>query len=395
MIRRIAQLEHRLVRKVLRSSFRGSRPTEMRERLERDFSALSGCTENLACVNGTSTLHIALEALGVGAGDEVIVPALTMSATCFAVLHTNATPVFADVDPATWQISPDSVANLITSKTKAIITVALYGGSPDYDVLRQAAPGLPLIEDNAEAIDTYYKGRLIGSAGDFSSYSFQSSKHLTAGEGGMLCTNNPELAERARLVQTLGYTAVKNKSTRKIPKRVIQNPSYKRHESLGWNYRMSELSAAVALGQVLRVKSLVGVRRRTAAAIEASLQGCSWLIPQGISQNSRSSFWSFAVLLDREDISWEKFVDTFNSNGGKGIYSAWLLGYQEPAFKELRLLRRDRFLTRNPEELFADGACPIAEAIQPHILAFRTNEWSSRGLRKQVKALKKTVTAFS
>ena len=393
-MKRVSSLEYRLVKQVLRSSFRGSKSTNMRAQLEKEFARLSGCSENLACVNGTATLHIALEALGVGVGDEVIVPALTMSATCFAVLHANATPIFADVDPLTWQISADSVARLITPQTKAIMTVALYGGSPDYDALRLVAPGIPIIEDNAEAIGTAYKGRIIGSMGDFSSYSFQSSKHLTAGEGGMLCTNNPELAEQARLVQTLGYTAVKNKETRKIPKAVIQNPSYKRHESLGWNYRMAEISAAVALGQVKRSDKLVAIRTRAAQELGSIVETCDWLVPQSDTPETTSSFWSYAVLLTREDVSWQEFVTSFNSNGGKGIYAAWALGYQEPAFANLNLLGREKLLTRSADEIFSDGTCPISEKLQPRILAFRTNEWTVRGLREQATALRKTIQQF-
>lgn len=394
-MKRVSSLEHRLVREVLRSSFRGSRATNMRTMLELEFSRLSGCKENLACVNGTATLHVALEALGVGIGDEVIVPALTMSATCFAVLHSNATPIFADVDPKTWQISADSVTQLITPRTKAIITVALYGGSPDYDALRSAAPGIPIIEDNAEAVGTTYKGQLIGSLGDFSSYSFQSSKHLTAGEGGMLCTNNAELAEKARLVQTLGYSVVKDKGTRKIPKSVIQNPAYQRHETLGWNYRMSELNAAVALGQVRRSESLTTRRMTAAHHLHASVESCEWLIPQELTESTTSSFWSYAVLLNKADLAWEEFVEAFNLYGGKGIYSAWALGYEEQAFVNLRLLGREKLLTRPAEELFARGRCPVAEKIQPRILAFRTNEWTNRGLQTQLKALRRTIEQFS
>lgn len=390
-MKRISGLENRLVKEVLRTSFRGSKSTNMRATLEQEFAQLSGCRENLACVNGTATLHIALEALGVGAGDEVIVPALTMSATCFSVLHANATPIFADVDPTTWQISADSVRRLVTPRTKAIITVALYGGSPDYDALRSAAPGIPLVEDNAEAIGTTYRGHIIGSMGDFSSYSFQSSKHLTAGEGGMLCTNNPDLAEKARLVQTLGYSAVKKRETRRIPKSVIQDPEYKRHESLGWNYRMAEISAAVALGQVRRFEKLVGARLKVARELDSVVQKCEWLVPQGTTAKSASSFWSYAVLLKRQDITWREFVTTFNNNGGKGIYSAWALGYQEPAFVNLNLLGRERTLTRKAHEIFAEGTCPVSEEIQPKILAFRTNEWTEFGLRRQVVALQRTI----
>lgn len=363
----------------------------MLNRAETAFSDFLGVSHSIGCVNGTATLHIALEALGIGAGDEVIVPSLTMSATCFSVLQANATPVFADVDSETWQIDPDSVRALITPRTRGIITVALYGGAPDYSQLLEVAGSIPLIEDNAQALGTSYDGGPLGGFGVFSSYSFQSSKHLSAGEGGMVCTNDAGLAEEARLVQTLGYAAVRNSSTRKIPKSVIQNPHYLRHESLGWNYRMSEITAAVVLGQVRRARELIAPRVRAAQALEEVLISTNWLKPQKHYPEVVSSYWALGATLEREDISWETFTQTFRKHGGKGIYAAWALGYQEPAFQNLSLLGREEFLTRSSEELFSPGTAPVAEALQQKILAFRTNEWSASSLRSQVRALKKTV----
>ena len=390
-MKRVGRLEARLAREVLKSEFRSSKSINMLARAEQAFSDLLGVEHSIGCVNGTATLHIALEALGIGAGDEVIVPSLTMSATCFSVLQANATPVFADVDRETWQIDPESVRALITPRTKAILTVALYGGAPDYSRLSDVAGSIPLIEDNAEALGATYNGCPLGSFGTFSSYSFQASKHLSAGEGGMVCTNDAGLAEEARLIQTLGYAAVRNSSTRKIPKSVIQNPHYLRHESLGWNYRMSEITAAVVLGQVRRAPELIAPRARAARALEEVLISTNWLKPQRHYPGVVSSYWALGATLEREDISWEAFTQTFRKHGGKGIYAAWALGYQEPAFQNLSLLGRERFLTRSSEELFSPGTTPVAEALQQKILAFRTNEWSPSSLRSQVRALKKTV----
>lgn len=394
-MKRISWVERRLVREVLNSEFRSSKSVGMLGRVEDAFSNFLGIDHCVACVNGTATLHVALEALGIGAGDEVIVPALTMSATCFSVLHSNATPVFADVDRETWQIDPQSVARLITPRTKAIMSVALYGGAPDYYRLLEVAGSIPVIEDNAEALGTTYDGLPLGSFGAFSSYSFQSSKHLTAGEGGMVCTNDNSLAEKARLVQTLGYSAIRKSSTRKIPKTVIQNPGYFRHESLGWNYRMSELNAAVILGQLTRASALLSRRSRAAEAIQAVVEKTPWLKPQLHYPAVQSSYWAYGATLERDDISWTRFTSLFRDHGGRGIYAAWALGYQEPAFQDLSLLGREKFLTRSASELFAPGTAPTAELLQQKILAFRTNEWSSTSLRSQIRALERTIASLN
>lgn len=362
---------------------------------ERAFAPLANCSHAIGFVNGTATLHGALEALGIGQGDEVIVPSLTMSATFFAVLQANATPIFADVDHQTWQLCPKSVKKLIGPNTKAVMTVALYGGSPDYTAILDVVGDIPLIEDNAEAIGTTYQGNLIGNFGAFSSYSFQSSKHLSAGEGGMLCTSSSELAVQARLIQTLGYMAVRSASTRKIPKSSIQDPHYLRHESLGWNYRMSEITAAVVLGQVTRVEPLVQRRREAAAALLDVLSKVSWLLPQANYPGSESSYWSVAATLERTDITWKDFRERFVANGGKGVYSAWALGYQEPAFRNGVLLGREKLLTRPIEELSSPGTAPVAEHLQKKIFAFRTNEWSRGSLRSQTRALARTLAEFN
>lgn len=367
----------------------------MLARAEEAFSPLANCRHAIGFVNGTATLHGALEALGIGHGDEVIVPSLTMSATFFAVLQANATPIFGDVDPDTWQLCPKSLKSLIGPNTKAVMTVALYGGSPDYQAILEVVGKIPLIEDNAEAIGATYQGNPIGNFGAFSSYSFQSSKHLTAGEGGMLCTNSSELAVQARLVQTLGYSAVRSSSTRKIPKASIQDPSYLRHESLGWNYRMSEITAAVVLGQVSRVKPLLRRRREAAEALLETLSKASWLLPQANYPDSESSYWSVGATLERTDITWKDFRERFVANGGKGVYSAWALGYQEPALRHGVLLGRERLLTRPIEELSSPGTAPVAEELQSKILAFRTNEWSRASLRSQTRALSRTLSEFS
>ena len=200
-MKRFSQLEKDYVNQVIDYEFNTSKNSIFGNKLEAAFSKVIGMEYSIAHVNGTATMHTALAALGVKKGDEVIVPPLTMSSTALAVLQNGSIPVFADVDEKTFNISAKSIENCITSKTKAIITVALYGLSPDYDSIKEVCKknNLYLIEDNAECFLSYYKGKVVGSFGDFSSFSFQASKHLTCGEGGMLCTNNEDFANEGRI----------------------------------------------------------------------------------------------------------------------------------------------------------------------------------------------------
>ena len=176
---RVSELERQYIDEVLGKQFRNSGYGEMIRRLEERFSECLGVKYAVAQVNGTATLHSALAAVDVGEGDEVIVPPLTMASTCFAVLQSRGIPVFADVNPDTFTIDPSQIEACISSKTKAIITVSLFGLMPDMDPIMEIAKqhGLRVIEDNAQCYLGYYKGRLAGSIGDMASYSFQISKH--------------------------------------------------------------------------------------------------------------------------------------------------------------------------------------------------------------------------
>jgi perosamine synthetase len=191
-VKRISKKERAYVSEVLDSQFRTSAGSLMTQRLEEKFAGLFGVKYAISHVNGTATLHSALAAAGVGPGDEVIVPPLTMASTSFAVIHAGATPVFADIDPYTFNIDPADIQRKITPKTKAIIPVALYGLSPDMDPIMEIAKEhqLTVVEDDAECFFGYYKGRIVGSIGHMASFSFQSSKHMTSGEGGMLITED-------------------------------------------------------------------------------------------------------------------------------------------------------------------------------------------------------------
>jgi perosamine synthetase len=388
---KITDRERKYVQEVLDGQFRSSAGTQMTGRLERTFAETFGVKYAIAHINGTATLHSALAAAGVGPGDEVIVPPLTMSSTSFAVLHANAVPVFADVDPRTFNLDPADVARRITPRTRAIIPVCLYGLSVDFDPLLALASehNLTIIEDDAQCFLGSYKGRMVGTLGHMASFSFQSSKHMTSGEGGMVVTNDARLAEKVRRFNSLGYAAVAAAPGKgKISRDVIQDPAYERHSDIGWNYRMPELCAAVALGQVERLQELVEVRVKAAALYREALAGCHWLVPQHVPDGYVNSYWSYAVKLDnRDEFTWYDFRKKFSELGGDGIYAAWQLTYLEPAF-------RGKNSAGDSQQQYASGLCPVAEALQPKLLQFKTNYFEVERAERQAEVLRKTIGYF-
>lgn len=396
LTQRIQGNERRYIEEVLQSDFRSSKGAGMMGRLEKAFAERFGSTYAISFINGTATMHAALEAKGIGPGDEVIVPPLTMSATSFAVLQANATPIFADVEKDTFQISATSIAERITPRTKAIITVALYGLSPDMDPIMALAKehNLFVVEDNAECFLGSYKNRMVGTLGHCASFSFQSSKHITSGEGGMLITDDLALAENIRRVQSLGYAGV-GATKGKITKHDIQDPEYLRHISMGWNYRMPELCCAVALAQLENLDVLVERRIQASMAFEDAARGCEWLTPQKTPPGLVNSYWTWVAVLERDDITWQQFRDRFVELGGDGIYAAWQLSYLEPMFQKQQLLGREKFISDDVKSSYRRGLCPVAERLQPRLLQFKNSYWDPADGQRQAEILRKTIASLS
>ena len=389
---RITEREKNYIQLVLDSQFRNSVNPGMTKRLEEAFAEKFRSKFAITFANGTATMHAALAAAGVGAGDEVIVPPLTMASTAFCVLHAGALPVFADVDPLTWTLDPAAVTARMTPRTKAIIPVAIYGLPPDMDPLMELARQhkLFVLEDDAQCFLGYYRGRVAGSIAHASSFSFQSTKHITCGEGGMITTDDPDLATAIRRMSSLGYAAVSGGAGKsKITKEAIQDPRYLRHSSVGWNYRLSELSSAVLLGQVERLEELVQARVESANALAVAAQGCRWLIPQAVPEGYVHSYWTFVCrLADGVPFTWYDFRRKYLELGGDGFYGAWALNYLEPA------LRGKRFAD-GQTQVFEPGLCPVAEGLQPRLMQFKTNYFSADRRERAAGALKRTVAFFS
>lgn len=392
---RIGKKEYLYITKVLDGHFSSSVTYEMVTNLEKRFAEKFGVKHAIAMVNGTATLHMALEAAGIRPGDEVICPPLTMSSTSIAILHANAIPVFADVDKDTFLITAENIEKVITSKTKAIITVSLYGLSPQMDEIMNIAQKyqLTVIEDNAECYGAYQNNQLVGTFGHMASYSFQSSKHLTAGEGGIVITDSDELADRLRRYSGLGYAGISGQKGR-ITKDDIQSPDYERHVILGWNYRMSDLCAAVALGQVERMHELVEIRCKSAAYYQNQVNECQWLYPQLIKEGNTHSYWTYVVRLDTEKVGWYEFRNKYMELGGDGIYAAWKLSYQEPLFQNKSFLNREKLGIYDLYD-YNSIQCLNAEFLQPKLLQFKTNYYDLKKAKRQAEILGETITYFN
>lgn len=400
VIKRVGEAERKYVEEVLASDFSNSRGVKMLGRFEKAFAKKFDVPFAIAQANGTMTLHTALWAAGVRAGDEVITTPLTMSSPAMAILHADAVPVFADVVEDTFQIDPKAVEKLITPRTKAILAVALYGLSPEMDELMAIAKkhNIMAIEDSAQCFLGKYKGRIVGSIAPISSFSLQSTKHMTAGEGGLVCCADPDLADEMRRFSVLGYKSL-SRATGVITKDAIQNPNYERHAQLGYNYRMPELCAAVALGQLKRLDELVQRRIDVAHLFIEAIGDCGWLKPQATPPHCVNSYWSLAVRLVHPRLEWTAFRKKFMELGGDGIYAAWKLSYMEPMFQmgSVNFSGKEKIVEatyRGAMQNFAPGLCPVSEKLQRQILAFKTNYWDWSRAEKQAEILKKTIQYF-
>ena len=265
------------------------------DKFESEFEEKIGVGKSLAVGSGTDALHLAYLLAGVGSGDEVICPVFTCTATNLPLLYIGATPVFADVDPKTMNISPGSIRKLITEKTKAIVTVD-YGGLPcDYAEINEIARefGLKVIDDAAHAIGAEYRGTSIGAVADFTTYSFQAIKHITTGDGGMLHVKDPELAEKGRRLRWFGID-------RKAKFAGIWANDI---TEIGYKYQMTDIGAAMGIAGLAHLPLVLSHRRELLKAYEEGLKDVKGLYNVGSdSQNDRlHSAWLHTILIDNRE----------------------------------------------------------------------------------------------
>jgi len=352
----------------------------------------------IAMNSGTATLHSALYAVGVRPGDEVISPALSVIMNTSSTIQCGAIPVYVDIDKNTFNLDPEDLERKITPKTKAIQVVHLYGLPCDMKIIMQIANqyGIPVIEDCAECFLSECQGSLVGSFGAFASYSFENSKHMSCGEGGILTTNNEAYATLARKFGNHGFKNSTAKSGRiKLNLEEFQKPNYKRHDSIGWNYRLSEFSAAIALAQLEKIDDLINLRIKTSQMFLDAVDGCDYLIPQKQTEEYTHSYWTFSVVyegLAQKGVYWEEFRKQYVDLGGDGIYASWSVPYLEPVISEGNFIDMNYDIYNSIK--YESGLCPVAEEIQPKIMQFKNNYRDPLLAEKQVSILKEVIKYY-
>jgi len=386
--------EEKYLRKVLRAESWSATGGSWNQALELEFAAKFRSQFAIAMNSGTATLHASLLALGVSRGDEVITPALTVIMDTTAILHANAVPVYVDVEKNTFNLDVNKVESAITPRTKAIIAVSLYGLPCDLSPLRAISQKykIPLIEDNAQCFLSSCDGELAGTFGAVSSWSFENTKHISCGEGGIVTTNDESLATQIRKIAGHGFKNLTAKEGRvRLRQEVFQDPNYKRHDALGWNYRLPEFNAAIALAQLERLDELVAMRVDTANIFLDVISSSKYFIPQQIPTNRNHSFYTLGVryLGDQKGVDWKDFRRTYVEEGGDGIYGAWSVPYLEPLMSNRRFVEHDPDIYSAVE--FPKGLCPIAEEIQPQIMQFKTNYRSLNLAKKKAIILSRII----
>jgi dTDP-4-amino-4,6-dideoxygalactose transaminase len=342
----IAQAEIDAVSDVLRS---GNLAQGERVALfEAAFAAYVGCAYAVATSSGTTALQLALLSLGIGPGDEVITTPFTFVATASSIAHTGARPVFADIDPGTLNLAPESVRGRISPRTRAIIPVHLYGSPCDMPALTAIAQeyGLALVEDACQAHGAEFGGRRVGSSG-IVCFSFYATKNMTCGEGGMICTADSDLAERANLLRNHGMRV-----------------RYQ-HEALGYNFRLTDVHAAIGLAQLSRLDAFNRARRDNAAYYDTHLVGAR---RPNLYPDTKSAWHQYTLLV--EPARRDAVVARLQRGGvGVGIY------YPLPVHRQ-----------PIAETLGISAYCPVADAAAASVFSIPVHASLSREERDYVVA---------
>jgi perosamine synthetase len=279
------------------------------------FAARHQVNHALAVTSCTTGLHLALEALGIGPGDEVIVPAFTWVATANVVLYCGATPIFCDIDRTTFNIKVEDIPSKITPRTKAIIPVHLFGLCADMDAIRAIIPShVKILEDAACAAGASYKGCPAGSIGDMAVFSFHPRKSITTGEGGMVTTNNPEFAHLAEIMRNHG--AEISEEARHNSAKPYLLPDFK---MLGFNYRMTDLQAAIGIVQLGKLDPFIAERQAWADYYKEHLKDIPWLFPQKVPDYATQHAWQAFVCYVDSDMAPISRNDMMNILQQKGI----------------------------------------------------------------------------
>ncbi|MBM4431304.1 MAG: UDP-4-amino-4,6-dideoxy-N-acetyl-beta-L-altrosamine transaminase [Chloroflexi bacterium] len=317
---------------------------------EQAFANFVGARKATAVSNGTAALHAAMYALGIGPGDEVIVPAMTFAASANCVVYQGGIPVFADVDPETLLLDPAQVEAKITSRTKAIMAVDYAGQPCDYDALQAIVDrhGLALVDDACHALGGSYKGHLVGSLANLNTFSFHPVKHLTTGEGGMITTNDAGLAQRMRIFRNHGITTDHRQ-------RAEQGGFFYEMVDLGYNYRLTDFQCALGLSQLRKLPECVRRRQTIAAHYNAAFANMSAVRPLVVRNDVSHAYHLYMVQFDLEQLTVSRGeIFAALRAEGIGVNVHYIPVHFHPYY-------RRRFGT-------GPGLCPLAEAAYERLI---------------------------
>ena len=328
---------------------------------EDKFAEYVGAKYGIATNSGTSALHVALLAAGIGEGDEVITTPFTFAATGNSVLYTGAKPVFVDIDPETFTIDPTKIEEAITEKTKAIMPVQLYGQAADMDAIMEIAKkhDLIVIEDAAQAHGASYKGDKVGVLGDMACFSFYPTKNMTTSEGGMITTNNKEFAENAKVFRAHG-SAVKY-----------------HHDVLGYNFRMTDIGAAIGIEQLKKIDSFNDKRIANAAYLNEGLVDVEGVETPVVKEDYKHVYHQYTIKI--ADGKRDQFLDYLLENGiGTGVY------YPIPLYKQVLYT-----------EMGYNQSLPVTEEIVDEVLSLPVHpNLSKEDLDLIIKVIKEASEKF-
>ena len=334
---------------------------------EKGIASFVGAKHGVAVSNGTAALHCAMYALGIGPGDEVIVPPITFASTANCVCFMGATPVFADVDPGTLLIDPEQVEHNITKKTKAIIGVDYAGQPCDWDSLRTIADrhGLALVADGCHALGAEYKGRKVGTLADMTIFSFHPVKHITTGEGGMIVTDNDEYVAKMRLFRSHGITS-------DARDREKTGAWFYEMVDLGYNYRISDIQCALGLSQLNKLPLWLERRRSIASTYDQFFAKTHLATPLQVRPEANHAYHLYVIRVAQRD-------DTFSKlrAQGIGVNVHYVPVHMHPFYQKT-------FGTKK-------GLCPVAEKASAEILSLPMYPGLSSSLQEEVCSVLKDV----
>lgn len=354
-----------------------------------DFNELYGVRYSVAVSSGTAAIHVALGAAGITVGDEVITSPITDQGTLIGILYQNAIPVFADLDPHTYNMDPKSIEARITPRTKAILIVHLAGNPADMDPIMEIARKhrLKVIEDCAQSYMARYKGRLIGTIGDYGCFSTNDFKHISTGDGGIVTVNSGDEAD----FQVTHAFADKN--YQRFGTSVVRDLSY-----LAPNYRMTELQGAVGIAQLKKLPAICEKRHQYGDRISKGIEGIPGIYPHRVIEGGWCSYWFYMLRVNEEELNCSQieFSKALNAEG-IGNQAGYIpqVVYMQPLFQKRQAYLNNHFPFDLTGITYEEGLCPEAESILKTAIRIPVNEFfTDRDIDETIQGIRKVANYY-